>query len=178
MSENNLNELKNHRPNKRCKECKEIKPIEEFPSYASRPGYVHKTCKICHNKNIAIIRKKWPCYQPEKKRIYDKINRNRHPEKWIWKRAKTRAKQKNISFNLEISDIIIPKFCPVLGIELKPGENMKVDSSPSLDRIIPELGYVKGNIAVISLKANQLKSNGTIAEHEKLLVWMKQNKCK
>lgn len=47
-------------------------------------------------------------------------------------------------------------------------------TSPSLDKIIPEKGYIKGNIAIISMRANQLKSNATLAELEKLLVWMRK----
>ena len=40
--------------------------------------------------------------------------------------------------------------------------------SPSLDRIIPEKGYVKGNIIVVSLKANTMKNNATIEEIKNL----------
>ena len=32
---------------------------------------------------------------------------------------------------------------------------------PSIDRIIPSLGYVPGNVAVISLAANRIKSDCT-----------------
>ena len=32
------------------------------------------------------------------------------------------------------------------------------DNSPSLDKIVPELGYVPGNITIVSSKANRLKS--------------------
>jgi len=32
-------------------------------------------------------------------------------------------------------------------------------SSPSLDRIIPGSGYVKGNVEIISMKANLIKSS-------------------
>ena len=38
------------------------------------------------------------------------------------------------------------------------------DNSPTLDRIVPELGYVPGNVAVISWKANRLKGNNTDPE--------------
>ena len=41
-------------------------------------------------------------------------------------------------------------------------------SSPSLDKVIPSLGYVKGNIWVISYRANTIKNNCTFEEIEKL----------
>ncbi len=79
--------------------------------------------------------------------------------------AKSRAKKKNIPFNLELSDIKIPQFCPLLGMELQRNKNGECrDTSPSLDRKTPELGYVKGNVWVISQKANMMKNNGTIDE--------------
>lgn len=46
-------------------------------------------------------------------------------------------------------------------------------SSPSIDRIIPELGYVRGNIAVISMRANKLKSDATSEELERISAWMR-----
>jgi hypothetical protein len=66
-----------------------------------------------------------------------------------------------VPFNLVIDDIIIPKTCPILGIPLKSGKKNHLPSSPSLDRIVPNLGYVRGNICVISYKANQMKSDLT-----------------
>lgn len=87
--------------------------------------------------------------------------------------AKARAKRKKIPFALDVTDITIPSHCPVLGIELKAGNGFYTDSSPSLDRFKPELGYVKGNVNVISLRANKIKNDATIAEFEKILQYMK-----
>lgn len=78
--------------------------------------------------------------------------------------AKSRAKRNGIKFDLEFSDIVIPEFCPVLGIKLKQRDGKLADNSPSLDRIIPELGYVKGNVLVVSNKANRIKNNATVDE--------------
>lgn len=94
-------------------------------------------------------------------------------------RAKGRAKAQNVPFDLTISDIVIPSHCPILGIALEQGDKPGgQDNSPSLDKIVPSLGYVKGNIAVISHKANKMKSNATTAEVEALLNWMtRQGAC-
>lgn len=85
-------------------------------------------------------------------------------------RAKSRAKQNNIPFNLELADIIIPETCPLLGIpieiQLKKGYH---PNSPSLDKIIPEKGYIKGNVWVISNRANTLKNDATLQELKTLV---------
>ena len=88
----------------------------------------------------------------------------------ILSRAKSRAKQNNIPFNLTLEDIIIPDTCPLLGIpleiQLKKGYH---PNSPSLDKIIPEKGYIKGNVWVISNRANTLKNDASLKELELLV---------
>jgi hypothetical protein len=91
----------------------------------------------------------------------------------IFQAAKTRAKNKNIAFTIALEDVIIPEICPVLDISLN---HKNKENKPSLDRIINHKGYIKGNVNVISLKANRLKNNGTIDEFEKILSYMKNNK--
>lgn len=88
-----------------------------------------------------------------------KNRREKHPEQEILLRAKSRAKEKGLDFNLEIQDILIPTHCPILGIPLVPN-----NGTISIDRIIPSLGYVKGNIWIISKKANTMKNNATPEE--------------
>ena len=68
-------------------------------------------------------------------------------------------------FNIELDDIKIPSECPALGIPLfKSPTRGPCPNSPTLDRIVPELGYTKGNIRVISAKANWCKSDLTVGQ--------------
>jgi hypothetical protein len=62
----------------------------------------------------------------------------------------------------------------VLDVPLENGGMKNRRHSPSLDRIDIGKGYEPGNIAVISHRANQLKSDGTLEEHKKLVRWMTQ----
>ncbi len=78
--------------------------------------------------------------------------------------AKHRAKKHNIPFTITQEHIQIPAHCPVLGMPLRPGKGRAHCGSPTLDRIIPTVGYVPGNVRVISFRANQLKSNGSARE--------------
>ncbi|MEO1077616.1 MAG: hypothetical protein AAFX41_16875 [Bacteroidota bacterium] len=78
--------------------------------------------------------------------------------------AKTRSTKAKVPFNLTPADITIPFECPVLGIPIIVGADKASDNSPSLDRVVPALGYVRGNVLVISNRANRIKNNATIAE--------------
>lgn len=94
----------------------------------------------------------------------------------LWKVAQRRAHKRGIIFNITHEDINIPKVCPLLGIPLYRSKGRLFhDNSPSLDRIIPELGYVKGNIQVISFRANRIKCNASLEEIKTLVQnWEKQ----
>lgn len=78
----------------------------------------------------------------------------------LYRHAKKRALTKELEFNIELRDIHIPKKCPILKVPLICSTRY----SPSIDRIYPDKGYVKGNIAVISTLANSMKANATPKE--------------
>lgn len=76
--------------------------------------------------------------------------------------ARHRAKINSLDFNLEIDDIIIPDRCPIFGNKFYKHPDMR--NSPSLDRIDSTKGYIKGNVWVISRRANIIKNDATPAE--------------
>lgn len=90
--------------------------------------------------------------------------------KMIVTAARRRCRKSGVPFDLEYTDIDIPETCPVLGIELYPsfGKRGPQDNSPTLDRVECEKGYVKGNVEIISWKANRLKSNASPKELRKV----------
>ena len=79
----------------------------------------------------------------------------------MWLVAKSRAKSKNLPFNIELTDIVVPDRCPVFGTEW---DFDRKEGTPSLDKIAPSKGYVKGNIVVVSMRANRLKNDATPEE--------------
>jgi hypothetical protein len=97
---------------------------------------------------------------------YSKKYRKDNIEKSMLFAARTRAKEQGIQIDIEIEDVVVPEFCPVLGIKLSVDGTK--NNSPSLDRIVPERGYTKGNVRVISWRANWIKNNATPDEIEKL----------
>jgi hypothetical protein len=82
----------------------------------------------------------------------------------LLQRAKVRAKRMGLPFDLTRHDLSIPAVCPVLGIQISLQAEAFHPNSPSVDRLIPTLGYVRSNVRVISNRANLLKSNATAAE--------------
>ena len=59
-------------------------------------------------------------------------------------------------------------------MEYKKGRTNKY--APSLDKIIPEKGYVKGNVVVVSMIVNRLKSDANYKDMEKILKYYLKNK--
>lgn len=89
----------------------------------------------------------------------------------MWVDARKRARAHAIPFAIAVSDIRISDVCPILGIPLVSGAGIKSPNTPTLDRVNNENGYVPGNIAVISWRANKLKSDATAAELRALAEW-------
>lgn len=92
----------------------------------------------------------------------------------LWRGAKGRAREKGVAFSIKVQGIVIPERCPVLDIALEPncGGQTGAQGSPSLDRFDPTKGYVPGNTAVISHRANVIKSDATLAEMMALVQWI------
>ena len=127
------------------------------------------------NRDVLHARaKEWRVKNSDKEKKSSSQYRILHQEHCMYVRTKSRAKRLGIDFDLTIDDIKIPRFCPVLGIPLI--SNSKVsNNTPSIDKIIPELGYIKGNISIISLKANRIKSNATSEELRKIAQYIEEN---
>lgn len=102
-----------------------------------------------------------------------KQSRRTNPAIHLVRLAAQRAKRRSLPFQLKTEDIEVPELCPVLGIPLKVQDGTLSANSPTLDRLHPELGYVPGNVVVVSYKANRIKNNATVVELERLLQFYK-----
>jgi hypothetical protein len=96
-------------------------------------------------------------------------------------RAKFRTKRANsvrngIEFTIDFGDLTFPTHCPVFGLELDYfTEQGWTDNAPSFDRVDSTKGYTKGNVVIISMRANRIKNNGTAEEHEKIAAFIRQH---
>ena len=98
--------------------------------------------------------------------------RDLFPERALLDGAKQRAKRRNQKFSITVEDIIIPEVCPILLVSLKKYDK---NWAPSLDRVDNTEGYEKGNVRVISKRANSLKGDMSIEDIERLLAYAKGN---
>lgn len=134
-----------------CTTCKQLLPLTAF--------HKHKQCLYGYNTVCKTCRKPLAKQQWKEKDIVLKM----------LQRCKTRATQNKLEFNLTAEDINIPTHCPVFKVQFVFGD---VDWSPSVDRIDPSKGYTKGNVQIISNKANRMKSDATIEELKTFAKWV------
>lgn len=153
-----------------CKICHKDKPLQNI--FRSASGWYRKYCKDCYENLPQEIKDK-DLKTKEIRRINERNRHRLNARKSMLKAAKGRSKRDNLDFNIEECDIIIPEYCPILGIKIEKGIGNSTDNSPTLDKIIPKLGYIKGNICVISWRANSLKKDGRLDEFERIVKYLK-----
>lgn len=140
----------------KCSECNEEKLINST-IFRGRKPVVSCGCR----KKAGYTNPK--SYGPDKKW-----------EKRLYWYARRNAKRRGEECELTIDDIVIPEYCPVLGIKLEPGgQGSEQNNSPSIDRIDSTKGYTKDNTWVISARANRLKNDATLDEIEMIYEAMK-----
>lgn len=154
-----------------------------------------KYCVICggeipSNKKINSSTCSTKCERKNAQRTYNKKHgrlvelrrqekRKENPERVLINQVRGRARRSGISFDITESDISIPDVCPVLGIPLITsninGEGQReYRNYASIDRKDPQVGYVKGNVQVISARANRIKYNATSDELRKVLAYVEE----
>lgn len=147
---------------KSCKNCNITKPSSEFYASNFTKDGLSYICGACERQSKYQINSL----------IEQLVNRARH-----------RAKKQQIPFDIDaqyIKSLIVDfdnPMCPVLNTRMvwrTQTSTPDPDRSISLDRIVPSLGYVRGNVAIISMKANRIKNNATLYELEQVINWLKQ----
>jgi len=173
---------------KKCYICLELKDLTCFNKSKPRKDGYSPSCRECEKawreKNKETLKEKKATYyaKPEVRERTMAYHRAKYhadptkakqahislyaiPEKranLMLCRARYRSVQEGIEFNLTLEDIVIPEVCPYLQtpFTLELG-NGRQDTNPSLDKIDPTKGYIKGNVQVISELANRMKNSAT-----------------
>ncbi len=127
---------------------------------------------------VDVVRRRVGKYVPLRERHIEKEDQSREKiAASLYRRSRSIAAQRGFDFNLDPSDVTIPDRCPYLGTELSLDRKKakkqagatfvsrwKNPCAPSLDRVDTSKGYVRGNVMVVSWRANQLKNNASLAE--------------
>lgn len=169
-------------------------PLLSFARDNNRKDGYHNHCKSCRR----IARKNWydtniqEIKESQKDNYYLDHNNKKAKARIIsgnYKKkrgipwalimsVKTRAKKRNIEFSLVEQDLIIPKYCPILGIPMITEVGPRLDGYPTVDRIHNDKGYTINNIQIISWRANNLKGAASLDEMIKLGEYAKQLKTR
>lgn len=143
---------------KTCKICNNSKPISEYHKAKTNSDGLDKRCKSCRKEEARLGRLN---------NYFVQYTRGKRSE----------CKKKSVPFNLtpEYLESIWSGFCPVFNVEIfKAAEGRGSHNSAHLDRFIPELGYVAGNVAWISGRANRIKYDASIKELKQIVDWMER----
>lgn len=153
---------------KKCSKCGMVKQLSEFFKRKANRDGLDGFCKSC---------------QQEKNTRWEKQNPVKTQTMYMICAARTRAKSKGMEFNIDVDYVrsLVTSNCPVFGVPLEWSccREMKakpLPNSPSLDRIDNNKGYVRGNVWIISHRANAVKNSASLDEI-KMLANALKGKC-
>ena len=146
-----------------CSKCGKRQPRENFKTRQYSDRVVHQSfCRTCENEeNTTRKYKDLTSYYRQK-----------------CSNARSKAKKAGLPFDLTIEYLLEMHFkqegkCFLTGRELCCERNQKNErrssETCSLDKIVPELGYVKGNVLLVIDKVNRVKADCTLDEMKQ---WM------
>jgi len=160
-----------------------IPKIKELGLLGWRMPAIGKYFGVSRQRIKQIISKHIPEWSTEYGSAVIKKNREqKYFNKWGHKqstdlyssqRSKFYAKKANAvrsgyEWNLDFGQIEWPQYCPILGIKLDYFSESRKENSPSFDRRDNSIGYVNGNVLIVSWRANRIKNDGTAEEHRRI----------
>lgn len=149
---------------RKCAECHRIYSNARYRANSDAVAARVKAARIAEpEKHRAKDR---AAYVANKEVILSNAKRRRlaNPLRDMLNGARHRARAKGCAFDVTEADLVMPTHCPLLGIKLIVNSGKHGPASPTIDKINSELGYVRGNVWVVSHRANALKGNATLEE--------------
>jgi len=136
----------------------------------NRSGYCN--APNCHRIWERVRSQQRRTNNSERYRTYAREYKRSHRVQTALSRAKRRALNSGVPFNLTIEDLPpIPDICPALGVPFVRGEGRVVPESLTLDRIDPAMGYVRGNVMWLSHRANAMKQDASLKQLQQFARW-------
>lgn len=165
----------------KCSRCQVDKDGKTFIEGNTRCDRCRKYVADYYTANRAAACARARKSQSKKSRdeinAYKRQNIRKHPITYMLYNSRSKAKRRGIEFTLTREDIQIPAMCPVLGVPLKIGDGCVQPNSPTIDRIDSSKGYVRGNVQIISHRANTMKNDATLNELRALVRYLEELPC-
>lgn len=94
--------------------------------------------------------------------------------------AMHRAQRRGAKFDRAALEELLdnaPDRCPVFGtlFAVRRGVRGVVDTAPTVDRLDNSKGYVRGNMCLISWKANRVKNDATLSDLTAVVTWLRSH---
>jgi hypothetical protein len=162
-----------------CSKCGIDKELTDFNKDCTASDGYSYLCKPCRKEYRKVCRANNPAmYERRKAKSREWWDKKRDGDplffaKHCFRNRQVVAKKLGIPFGIKFEDLPpVPEKCPVLGIAIAHCSGH--DTAPSLDRIIPSYGYVQGNVAWISGRANRIKNDASLEELESVTRWLRE----
>lgn len=148
-----------------CLSCQTEKHLSDFPRSNGR--YHKRTCRECDTKRNTARVNNWRAQDPDRHRA---AAQKRYRDGYVrasirhsFKNAMARAAKLGIAFDIQLSEFEDATHCQLTGIEFRqpPVSGVVGPFSPSIDRVEPGKGYVRGNTRVVLMAINAAKGTGT-----------------
>lgn len=185
-----------------CNKCNELKSFKEFCKNKECKNGRCNLCKKCFNiynnnrrrGNQEYLKDRREAYHNAQNTTWHKLHirlkliertekKPYHNRAKIMRRGICVAKNKGIPADLEyftidkITKMLMESpYCICCRRKLDVNskfDKIKHDDSPTLDRFIPELGYIQRNVSILCWRCNNLKRDANINELRKIVDWMK-----
>lgn len=140
---------------KQCRTCLKEKELSDYHKRSKSSDGLDYYCKSCK-------------YEKHRARF------TADPLKVLLACKRSDCKKKGIPFSLTLEHLneIWTDVCPIFGVKMSQSNTLENRSETAqLDRIDPSKGYVDGNVAFISARANRIKYNATVDELRQVANW-------
>lgn len=158
-------------PTRICSVCRKEKSLNEYYCNASKKEGRATQC-------IACIKQRRDTDEFKDKR------RDYYCKTWatqLFQGCKKNSKEKKLQFNIT-KEYILELFekqkgmCYWFGIEMVPSKNSKDPQQPTVDRLVPDLGYVKDNVVLTCFAANMGRNTTSEKRFREFVNLMQQKK--
>ena len=167
-----------------CSSCKKITHEDDF--CPAKYKQAKDTCIFCVRERVRDYKRgksgfgktrdelteselQFRIVETEKKKVFYENNHIRV----LCQKAKCRAKKRQMEFEIDYTEMVIPEVCPALNIPLVKSNGAASHNSVSIDRLDSTVGYTKKNVNILSSRANTIKSDATFEEFEAIYFWWK-----